>query len=169
MNSKLSNRERKVLDIMQKDNFRGLSKGNVMQLYSVLDKVDPEVAKVMIAQIPEVIKGSVENVKAYIGLLTRGIESCDTSTESCFQTEDNIINVCQQEISREDIPFEQKQFYFEKMEAAADRKEKKDTEHKNMVLTILEYGGKAFLVGCAVASTVYIGKANIKLPTMKAG
>jgi hypothetical protein len=60
----LSIAEKKALELMQKDNFRGISKDNVMQLMSILDKVDPEVAKNIIAQLPEAIRGSVELEKA---------------------------------------------------------------------------------------------------------
>ena len=60
----LTTSEKRALEFMQKDNFRGISKNNVMQLMSILDKVDPEVAKSLIAQMPEVVKGVVENEKA---------------------------------------------------------------------------------------------------------
>ena len=73
----LTTSEKRALEFMQKDNFRGISKNNVMQLMSILDKVDPDVAKSLIAQMPEVVKGVVENEKAYAGVLTKGIESCD--------------------------------------------------------------------------------------------
>ena len=65
----LSTAEKRALELMQKENFRGISKDNVMQLVSILHKVDPEVAKVIIAQMPEVVKGVVENEKAYASVL----------------------------------------------------------------------------------------------------
>lgn len=74
----LSIAEKKALELMQKDNFRGISKDNVMQLMSILDKVDPEVAKSIIAQLPEAIRGSVELEKAYSTALTKGMESIRT-------------------------------------------------------------------------------------------
>lgn len=138
---------------------------NVMQLVSILDKVDPEVAKSIIAQMPEVVKDVVENEKAYAGVLNRGIESCDMSTSSCFQTEDDIVNALQKEIDKEETTFEQKQYYFEKMAEAAERKENKDTEHKNLVLTILKYGGQALMLGLTITAGIFIGKADIKLPS----
>ena len=128
----LSIAEKKALELMQKDNFRGISKDNVMQLMSILDKVDPEVAKNIIAQLPEAIRGSVELEKAYSTALTKGIES---TASSCFQTEDEIIQSLKKEVEREDTTFEQKQFYYEKMEAAAIRKESKETEHRDTILT----------------------------------
>jgi len=55
-------------------------------------------------------------------------------------------------------------YYFEKMAEAAERKEGKDTEHKNMVLTILKYGGEALAIGLMITAWIFIGKADIKFP-----
>ena len=161
----LTTSEKRALELMQKENFRGISKNNVMQLVSILDKVDPEVAKSLIAQMPEVVKGVVENEKAYAGVLAKGIESCDMSTLSCFHTEDDIVKALQKEIDKEDTTFEQKQYYFEKMAESAERKEHKDTEHKNIVLTILKYGGEALMIGLIITAGIFIGKADIKFPS----
>ena len=160
----LSIAEKNVLDLMKKDNFRGISKDNIMQLVSVLDKVDPEVAKSLIDQMPEVIRGVVENEKAYAGVLEKGIESCNTSTESCFQTEDEIVKALRKEVDKDGTTFEQKQYYFDKMSEAAERKEKKDTEHKEMILSILKYGEVALEIGLIITAGIFIGKADIKLP-----
>ncbi len=164
MMNNLSAAEKKVLDLMNKDNFRGISKDNVMQLVSIIDKVDPEVAKALIAQMPEVIKGVIENEKAYAGVLTKGIESCDNSIVSCFQTEDEIVKSLQKEIDKEETTFEQKQYYFDKMAEAAERKEHKDTEHKEMIKSVLKYGGEALAIGLIITAGIFIGKADIKLP-----
>ena len=160
----LSIAEKKALELMQKDNFRGISKDNVMQLMSILDKVDPEVAKSIIAQLPEAIRGSVELEKAYSTALTKGMESIESTASSCFQTEDEIIQSLKKEVEREDTTFEQKQFYYEKMEAAAIRKESKETEHRDTILTILRYGGEALLFGLGFCACLFMGKANFKIP-----
>ena len=160
----LSIAEKKALELMQKDNFRGISKDNVMQLKSILDKVDPEVAKSIIAQLPEAIRGSVELEKAYSTALTKGMESIESTASSCFQTEDEIIQSLKKEVEREDTTFEQKQFYYEKMEAVAIRKESKETEHRDTILTILRYGGEALLFGLGFCACLFLGKADLKNP-----
>ena len=160
----LSIAEKKALELMQKENFRGISKDNVMQLMSILDKVDPEVAKSIIAQLPEAIRGSVELEKAYSTALTKGMESIESTASSCFQTEDEIIQSLKKEVEREDTTFEQKQFYYEKMEAVAIRKESKETEHRDTILTILRYGGEALLFGLGFCACLFLGKANLKIP-----
>ena len=154
----VSKEENRVLELMQKSNFRGISKENVMQLVSVLDKVDPEVAKALIAEIPKVVSGVVENEKAYAGVLTEGIKSCNDSISSCYKTEDDIVKSLQNEIDKEDTTFEQKKYYFDRMAEAAERKEKKDTEHKNGILTILKYGGQALLVGIVFTTGFFFAK-----------
>ena len=161
----LSIAEKKALELMQKDNFRGISKDNVMQLMSILDKVDPEVAKSIIAQLPEAIRGSVELEKAYSTALTKGMESIESTASSCFQTEDEIIQSLKKEVEREDTTFEQKQFYYEKMEAVAIRKESKETEHRDTILTILRYGGEALLFGLGFCACLFLGKADLKNPS----
>jgi hypothetical protein len=96
--------------------------------------------------------------------LAKGMESIESTASSCFQTEDGIIQSLKKEVEREDTTFEQKQFYYEKMEAAAIRKESKETEHRDTILTILRYGGEALLFGLGFCACLFLGKANLKIP-----
>lgn len=161
----LSIAEKKALELMQKDNFRGISKENIMQLMSILDKVDPEVAKSIIAQLPEAIRGTVELERVYFSALSKGMESIESTAISCFETEDAIVQFLKKEIEREDVTFEQKQYYYEKMESAAIRKESKETEHRETILKILHYGGEVLLFGLGLCACLFFGKANFRRPT----
>lgn len=163
----LTTTEKRALELMQKENFRGISKDNVLQLVSIIDKVKPEVALAIIAQLPEAVRGLVENERAYACTLMKGIDSCDASITSCFQTEDEIVRSLQKEIEKEETTFEQKQFYYEKMAEAAVRKEQKDSEHKEVILTILRFGGEALVMGLLFMAGMFIGKADIKMPSAK--
>ncbi len=164
----LSIAEKRALELMKKENFRGISKDNVVHLVSVLDKVDPAVAKELIQQMPEFFRGEAENVKAYAEVLKKGIDSCASIKDSCFQTQDEIIKSLQKEIEKEDTTFEQKQYYFDKMSDAAVRKEQKDTEHNNMVLTYLKIGGEVIGAGLLIMAGIYLGKADLHIPFKKA-
>lgn len=158
--------ERKALNLMGKENFQGISKSNVMQMFSILDKIDPEVAKELIAQIPEAVGGFVEDVKQYTGLLTKGIDSCNESTASCFQTEDEIINSLKAEMDKEGTTFEQKQYYIDKINEAAERKEAKDTEHKEQISMHLRHGKEVTVFCMVVIAGLFLNKAEIKLPKL---
>ena len=159
--------EQEVLGIMKKDNFRGISKDDVMHLASVLDSVEPEVAGELIKQMPEVIGNVAESEKAYFEVMSQGIKSVECGTAACFESEDAIIKACIQNAEKADISFEEKKFYFEKMAEAAERKEAKDTENKRQVETLLELGGKVVFWGMVIAIGIFCGRADIKLPWTK--
>lgn len=161
--NRLTPDEAYVLDLLKKDNFRGISKDNVMGLVSILDKVDPEVAKALIAQMPQAVRGMVEIEKLYADLMYKSIESCSSSSETCFSSEDKIIDTLAEEVGK-DIPFEQKQYFVGKMEDAAVRKEAKDTEHRSTVLNILKIGGLLLGGGALVVAGMFIGNTNDKMP-----
>lgn len=156
----LTMQEKEALSMMQKDNFKNLSKKNVMQLVTILDKVDPEVAKTIVQQFPEVAKMSVELGKGYNGLLSKGLESSEWSTKECYSTEDEIIQVAKKEIEKEGTSFEEKKYYFEKMEDAAKRKEATNSGFNLNVNQILRYGGEALLI--ITATTLCVLGANGK-------
>jgi len=163
----LSTAERRTLELMKKDNFRGISKENVLQLVSILDKVDPEVAKELIAKMPEVIRGTVECVKNYNGVLEKGIDSFDYSSKSCYETEDMIVSALRNEIDKDGTSFEEKKYYIDKMEDAAKRKEEKDSEHKEYVTNILKFAGDGLKIAVVAIICAFLGKADIKLPSKR--
>lgn len=164
--NRLTPEEAYVLDLLEKDNFRGISKDNVMNLVSILDKVDPEVAKALIDKMPEAIKGMVEIENFYFKLMGQSISSCDASADSCYATEDKIIEFLVKEAEKE-IPFEQKQYYVDQMVDAAVRKEDKDTEHRSTIMNIVKYGGMALGAGLLFVTGMFVGNACVKIPPTK--
>lgn len=155
MNS-LTPNERHTLELLKKDNFRGVTKNNVTEVVSIFEKMDPEVAKTLIEQLPEAVKGMVEIERLYSDLLTKGVDSCYSTANSCFNTEDKIVDVLAEE-AKKDIPFEQKQYYVDQMVGAAVRKEKKDTEHRDTLDKVFKYGGMALAFGAGVVLTLFLG------------
>ena len=127
-----------------------------MELVSILDKLDPEVAKALIGTMPEAIKGMVEIEKLYSELLKKSMESCVATAESCFKTEDKIVETLAKEVEK-DIPFEQKQYYVDQMVSAAERKEHKDTEHRSTMDKIMQYGGMALTLGFVLLVGLFLG------------
>ena len=164
--NRLTKDEKHILELLKKDNFRGISKDNVVTLVSILDKVDPEVAKDLISKMPDAVRGMVEIEDLYTSLLAKGIESSYRCAESCFDTEDRIIDVLANEAVK-DIPFEQKKYYVDQMVSSAKRKEAKDTEHRATIDAILKYGGIALSLGLCFMLGLFCGNSNIKLPNAK--
>lgn len=152
----LTPKEAHTLELLKKDNFRGVTKDDAPDLVSVFEKLDPEVAKALIEQLPEAVKGMVEIEQFYSNLLSKGMDSCSTTTNSCFNTEDKIVDVLAEEVKK-DIPFEQKQYFVDQMVGAASRKEKKDTEHRGTLDKIHKYGGMALAFGVGVILAIFLG------------
>ena len=160
--------EKEALAIMRKDNFRGISKDNVMQLMSIINKLEPETAKALIAQFPQVIAGIVTVEQLYNDLLKAGISSIDQSTNSCFDSEDAIIAFLQKEASKDGVSFEEKKFYCEQMEKAVQRKEAKETEHNTLIQNILTVAKGVVIGGVLITAGIVMDKVDIKLPTLRA-
>lgn len=144
------------LELLKKDNFRSVTKENADNLLTILGKLDPEVAKDLIEQMPEAIKGIVDIERFYSDLLTKGFDSCASSADSCFNTEDKIVDALVKEVEK-DIPFEQKQYYVDHMVGAAVRKEKKDTEHRATVDKFLSYALMGFGAGLCLVAGLFLG------------
>ncbi|HEN0383125.1 TPA: hypothetical protein U3P27_001380 [Streptococcus agalactiae] len=77
--------ERKVLDMMERTNFKNLSKNDVISYASKLSELRPEVAKEVLAQFPEfasLIKSSLSEFK---GTLDHIIDSDDESVGKYYE------------------------------------------------------------------------------------
>lgn len=152
----LTPKEAHTLELLKEDNFRGVTKDDAPEVASLFEKLEPEVAKALIEQLPEAIKGTVEIERLYSGLLTKGVDSCTSTTDSCFITEDKLVDVLAEEVKK-DIPFEQKQYYVDQMVGAASRKEKKDTEHRETLDKMYKYGGMVLAFGAGVVLAILLG------------
>ena len=162
----LTPQEKKTLELLKKDNFRGISKDNVKNFISTLEKLDPEVAKSLIDKMPEAIRGMVEIESYYSDLLKQGIGSCETTVTSCFDTEDKIVDTLAKEIEK-DIPFEQKQYFVNQMVCSAERKELKDTEHRSTVDKFVKYASLGVALGLGILTGLFLGGNGGGFPTYK--
>ena len=156
--------EEYVLDLLEKKDFRGITKNNVMTLVSALDKLDPEVAKALIEQMPEAIRGMVEIEKFYNDLLAKCVDSCAAGAESCYASEDKLIDSLLDEAAK-DVPFEQKKYYFDQAANANERKSAKESEHRETVKTFVQYGLFALGTGLFFVSSMFLGSSKFRLPS----
>lgn len=138
--------EEKVLEKLGIKDFRQLTKAKVINLASMLDKMDPEVAKKALEQFPEFAKTSKEMLVEYKEILNKGIESNDKSIKSVYDTYSAIIESLQKELNKEDLSFDEKKYIIEQMKNIADKVDKKDTENKKWIAGL-----------AAIAGTVVVG------------
>lgn len=74
-----------VLNLMQRKDFKNISKNEVINLASKLGELNPEVARDIIAQFPEVVTLLNNTVSEYKSVLEEIIRSDDSSTDTYYE------------------------------------------------------------------------------------
>ena len=84
--------EKQVLKKLDIPDFRHLTKGKVIDLASMLDRMDPEVAKKALEQFPEFAKAAKEILAEYKDTLDKGIASNNESVKAYYDVCNSSIN-----------------------------------------------------------------------------
>ncbi|WP_192942446.1 hypothetical protein [Streptococcus dysgalactiae] len=77
--------EGKVLDMMERTNFKNLSKNDVISYASKLSELRPEVAKEVLAQFPEFVSLISTSLSEFKGILDNIVDSDDKSIENYYK------------------------------------------------------------------------------------
>lgn len=77
--------EREVLSLIQRTDFKNLSKNDLMSYASKLSQLRPEVARDVVAQFPELANMIKAALTEYRGMLTEITESDDASLNQVYQ------------------------------------------------------------------------------------
>lgn len=142
--------EEKVLRKLGIKDFKHLTKDKVIMMASMLDRMDPEVAKKALEQFPDFADTTKEMLSEYKKSLDKSLELNHDSTKSVYDTYNAIIISLQKELENEKLSFEQKKQIIEQMKDVADKVDKKDTENKRFI------AGMAALGMMVVAGTVAV-------------
>lgn len=156
--------EKKVLKKLGIEDFRHLTKDKVIQLASMLDKMDPEVAKKALEQFPDFSKTVSEIVTSYQDSIDKGLASNDTSVASSYKAYDTVLDALRDELKKEDLSFEQRKEILDKMAEIADSVAEKDSENKKFIFAAKALGGAVVALGIGVLSVALGGKIDLKLP-----
>lgn len=159
--------EQQVLQALNIPDFRHLSKDKVISFASMLTDMEPEVAMKALEQFPEFAKTILELAKDCKSTIDKGLDGNTESMEACAAILQSIIDSLQSQLSKDDVPFEERKYYIDKMFEAAQMQAAKDTENKQFIIKVLEIAGGAALVLSSVALVALGGKAGFKLPFKK--
>lgn len=147
MDKKLS--EVEVLKALDISDFRHMTKDKVMSFASMLRDMDPEVAKQVLEQIPEFARLSLEALQDYKEIIEKAQDNASASSKQCLELYNEVIRALKTCLNKEDLPFEEKKYYVEKMMEIAKMAGEKDTENKHF------YWG-TIAAGAAVVISVII-------------
>ena len=132
--------ETQVLKRLDIADFRHLTKEKVMSMATMLDKMDPEVAKKALEQFPEFASTMRQILSEYKQSLDEGMRQNAEGVKSYYETCDAIISSCQKELEKEDQPFEERRFILEQMMIVAKMKGDKNSEDKRFIATMSVIG-----------------------------
>ncbi len=153
--------EQKVLKKLEIEDFRHLTKDKIVKMASMLDKMDPEVAKKAIEQFPNFSNTMKEILTEYKMSLDKALNSNDESVKSYYDSCDAIISTCQKELEKDNLTFEQRREIVEQMIIVARMKGDKDFENKKFIATLAIAGLTAIGMTAAALLTALGGKTDI--------
>lgn len=165
MDNKLT--EVEVLKQLDIPDFRHITKEKVMTFASMLQNMEPEVAKKAIEQFPEFAKMTLEVLKDYKSIMEKTLDENSASSKRCFDIYNEVVSALKSCLNKESITFEEKKYYIEKMMEVAKMAERKDTENKELHWKIISLGTVAVFSVVGIGASILGGNTNIKLPKSK--
>ncbi len=155
--------ETQVLKKLNIEDFRHLTKDKVISMATMLDKMDPEVAKKALEQFPEFANTMRQILADYKQSLDEGMRQNAEGVKSYYDTCDVIISSCQKQLEQEDLSFEERRFILEQMVLVAKMKGEKNTEDKKFIVMMSVIGLTA--IGLTAGALITALGGNFKVDT----
>ena len=155
--------EVKVLKKLGVEDFRHVTKDKVIKMATMLDKMDPEVAKKALEQFPEFSATIKSLLHDYKDSLDKAMEKNHESLQSSYNSYDQIINNCEAILKQSELTFDEKKGILNLMLEIAKLKDKKDSENKRYILTIIGMGFAAIGSAAIVLVNALGGNSDIEL------
>lgn len=155
--------EQKVLRMLNIENFRYLTKDKIITMASMLDKMDPEVAKKALEQFPDFSKTIKEMLIDYKDTLDKALVTNSESVQTYYDSCKSIIEVLQKQIDAENISFEERKYIIDKMLEASKMMGEKDSENKKFIVTLAVISSVAVGIVAAVMASTLGGNTNVEI------
>lgn len=165
MSKKLT--ENQVLKKLNIPDFRHLSKDNIMSFVSMIDKMDPEVAKKALEQFPDFAKVSIDGLNNLKDTVLKAMDDDKENANRFFDMCDSVIDAIKLAMSDGEVTFEEKKYCIDKMQEIVKMASEKDSEGKKFKWALV--ANFALTVVTVVAATVAVlgGATNLELPSSK--
>lgn len=159
--------EAQVLKKLDITDFRHLTKEKVISMATMIDRMDPEVAKKALEQFPEFSSTMRQIFSDYKQMLDEGLKQNAESVKSYYETCDAIITACQKDLDKDDLSFEERCVILDKMIEVAKMKGDKNSEDKRFIIVLSALGGVALTITTGLVITALGGECKIGTDTFK--
>ncbi len=142
----------KALDITD---FCQLTKEKIPKMLSMIDKMEPEVAKKALEQFPYFSDAMKDLLHDYQESLNKAYESNASSVEAFYHSCNTMIEALQKKLEQDGFSFDETRYIIEKMQEIIEMMNKKDSENKTFLGVIGAFGFLAVVgVGTALATVL---------------
>lgn len=153
--------EANVLKKLDIEDFRHLTKDKVITMASMLDRMDPEVAKKALEQFPEFAKTTKEMLIEYKDTLDKGLQNNKDSVQAYYDACQSIIDSLQKQLENNDLSFEQRKEIIDQMLEITKMMGIKDTENKKFIVRMAMWGAAAIGVTVMALASALGGNSEI--------
>lgn len=160
--------EQKVLKLLNIPDFRHMTKDKVVEFSSMLYRMDPEVAKKALEQIPEYVKMATEMVHVYKQVVDKMFEANAADSEAFYKVCNEIITSLSEQLKDPHMTLEERNCINDRMITVAQMIGDKGLENKRYWISVLGNIGRIMLgVGVLAASLfgvkIWGGKGKIDM------
>ena len=159
--------ENQVLKKLNIPDFRHLSKDNIMSFVSMIDKMDPEVAKKALEQFPDFAKVSIDGLNNLKDTITKAMNDDKESANRFFDMCDSVIDAIKLAMSDGEVTFEEKKYCIDKMQEIVKMASEKDSEGKKFKWSLVANFALSAVIVVAATVVALGGAANLELPSTK--
>lgn len=110
-----------VKSMLNIDDFRKVTKDQVVQLVSSLSQMDPEVAKKVIEQVPELSKTTLDMAREVRESYVSGLNANNESSKAALAQIDAIIDILTEELKNDGLTVEERIRIIESLKELADK------------------------------------------------
>lgn len=137
-------------------NFRSIPKNKIMEFISLIPKLDKEIAISIINQFPNYADMATKMIGNLIGLCDNAMKDASKGTKEVIESYKSILSTLQQQVSDDNLSYEQKKEVNEQMIQIADKISNENSKRNEIVDNIIKYGG-SIVGGALVLGAVILG------------
>lgn len=153
--------EQQVLKKLKIEDFRHLTKDKVIAMASMLDKMDPDVAKKALEQFPDFARTMKDILLEYKESLDNILKENGDSVKTYYDSCDVVLGTLQKELDRDELTFEDRKYIIDKMMEVNQMKGMKDTENKKFLASLAMCGVAAVTVVAGTLAAVLGAKTQV--------
>lgn len=156
--TKYSIEEQNLLNKLKIKNFREINKDNLMNLYSQLKDLPPEIAEKALEQVKHFTSLAGTTIKDYKDLAINSLESLKGSQAKVYEQKIQEFNLLQDELKFNNLSFDQKMNILDKIHTVTEDMRLMDESHKSTILNFLSSIAKFFTLALGAVLIFVIGK-----------